>query len=469
MKLVVLLLSLLFISLSIGICTSEFIIPPSIEKINKNDDWFFYPSCSDYSPKGMPDFDQKQNNWKDTIYDGWSFCGAVSVSNIFWYIDSYYSPSSTSPGDGLDVFPLVLNYHAQSEPTPGPYPDDHNGNNVNDLASWWDQQNSQFGNELVERVAWYVDTNGCRTSDDIWGTNLNRMYSGVCKWLNDVGLSQYFQVEITLPHRQIAEHPAVHRPSSESINMFDNSQGSLFDLSGFSNIEKTSAISEELTFQNIASKITNGSMVVLGINSYDEHKNLYLSHWVTVAGISTSLSQIALSDPYFDNNNYTTNVTLHNNAAFVSHDIYFVNTTSPFPEESDYFWLEEYLPDLYSVIPAAVIITPLVDTIPQIPSVSFFIKPDEGYLYISERSIAPTFLGSTILLGNITFEVNAFSKEEIERIEFYLNDELQHIDDEFPYEYFWDEHSFGRYQLKIRSIDTIGNYSEKQMIIWKIF
>ena len=251
--------------------------------------------------------------------------------------------------------------------------------------------------------------------------------------------------------------------------MSDNSQGRLFDQSGISNIEKTSAILEELTFHTIASKITNGSMVVLGINAYDDDKNVYFRHWVTVAGVSISQSQIALSDPYFDVKNRTNDFTLHNDAAFVSHDIYSVNTTSPFPDESDYFWLEGYLPDLYSVIPAALIITPLVDTIPQIPQISFFIKPDEGYLYINGKPIVSTFLGNTVVLGDIKFEVNAFSKDGIERIEFYLNDELKYVDDEFPYEYDWDENSFGRYRLKIISIDTIGNHAENDMKIWKFF
>ena len=108
MKLVVLLLSLLFIYQSMGIGASEFVIPRLMDKIDSNNDWFFYPGFPDYSPNGMPDFDQKQNNWKDPVYNGWSFCGAVSVSNIFWYIDSFYSQFSGNPGDGIDLFPVVL-------------------------------------------------------------------------------------------------------------------------------------------------------------------------------------------------------------------------------------------------------------------------------------------------------------------------------------------------------------------------
>jgi len=99
--------------------------------ININDEWYYYPKLQNYAPKGMPDFDQKQNNWRDSVYNGWTFCGALSVSNIFWYIDSFFSDSNGYPGDGYDNFPLVLDYHSQGESNPGPNTDDHNINNVN--------------------------------------------------------------------------------------------------------------------------------------------------------------------------------------------------------------------------------------------------------------------------------------------------------------------------------------------------
>jgi hypothetical protein len=88
------------------------ILKPKSSSQNTIDEWYYYPQLQNYAPQGMPDFDQKQNNWKDPVYDGWTFCGAVSVSNIFWYLDSYYSDSIGVPGDGYDIFPIVLDYHA---------------------------------------------------------------------------------------------------------------------------------------------------------------------------------------------------------------------------------------------------------------------------------------------------------------------------------------------------------------------
>ena len=48
-----------------------------------------------------------------------------------------------------------------------------------------------------------------------------------------------------------------------------------------------------------------------------------------------------------------------------------------------------------------------------------------------------TLLGNTFIFGDITFEANAFSKNGIDRIEFYVNDELKYVDNELPFEWNW--------------------------------
>lgn len=146
-----------------------------------------------------------------------------------------------------------------------------------------------------------------------------------------------------------------------------------------------------------------------------------------------------------------------------------VNSTSPFPEDGNFFWLEDYLQNLYSIVPAALIITPLNDNILQIPPISFFIKPDEKYLFINDKHIIPTLFGNTVIFGDITFETNAFSKDKIDRIEFYINDDLILVDDVFPYEWLWNQNSFGLYNIKIIAVDSTGNLAENNMKVWKFF
>lgn len=435
--------------------------------INSTNDWYYYPELQNYAPSGMPDFDQKQNNWKDPVYNGWAFCGPVSVANILWYIDSCYSNSDGYPGDNEDIFPLVLNYNAQGTTIPGSEKDDHNFNNVNDLTSIWDHENGIFGNELIERLAWYVDTNGCRTGNNVLGTPIYSMHQGVSKWLNDVGLLEYFKLEIKWA-KSFTLNPIIS--SSKYISTFhDNSHGDLINSYDVLNTEFPLIESEDLTFQNLSSKIINGSFVVLGLIGYDEEKNVYINHYVSVAGVNIKDSQIALSDPYFDIENLTNDMTKHNDASIVSHDIYRVNNTSPFPDERDYFWLEDYLniTNVYTIVPAAFIITPLKESIDEMAPRSYFIKPDSNYLFINENHIIQTLFGNTVVIGDIAIEANAFSKERIEKIEFYLNDELMHFDEVFPYEWFWSDTSFGRFAVKIKAIDNTGIISENEMIIWK--
>ena len=431
-------------------------------------DWFYYPPYDNYAPSGMPDFDQKQNNWKDPVYNGWTFCGAVAVANIFWHMDSFYSSSNGYPGDNEDLFPLVLDYNAPGDPIPGPNRDDHSFNNVNDLTSMWDHENGIFGNELIERIAWYVDTNGCRTGRDFWGTSLNSMYEGVSKWLEDIGLLEYFKLEKKYP-KSLTSNSVMPVENQISPYFIDNTHGNLINSYDVLNSKSRVLPTEDLTFHSLASQIINGSYVILGITGYDEDKNVYISHWVSVAGVNIAQSKIALSDPFFDNVNPTNDATLHNDASIVSHDIYKVNNTSPFPDEKEYFWLEDYIPGLYSVVPAVLIISPLTESIPEITTRSYFIKPDESYFFINDKHIVPTLLGNTIIVGDISFEANAFSIDGIERVEFYVNNDQKFVDYNFPYEWVWGEKSFGRYSIKIIAIDSTGNIANDKMRVWKFF
>jgi len=95
--------------------------------------WYYKPGgWEDYALSGMPDFDQKQDNWTDNgIPTGdWTHCGPVAVANSLWYFDSREEPSPIPPPTINDNYGLVTAY--------GPWDDHHTSNVeplVNDLAS----------------------------------------------------------------------------------------------------------------------------------------------------------------------------------------------------------------------------------------------------------------------------------------------------------------------------------------------
>jgi hypothetical protein len=164
------------------------VIPKQKMSTVNYDNWFYYPKLQNYAPKGMPDFDQRQESWQNSL-GMQSFCGPTSVANVLWYIDSKYSDPLGYPGDGIDNYPLVQDYNAPSNPEPGPFSDDHNFNNVNDPATPWDSVNNTYGNEFIEKIAWYVDNDGVRTGGNHLGSTSNGICEGITQWIQDVELS----------------------------------------------------------------------------------------------------------------------------------------------------------------------------------------------------------------------------------------------------------------------------------------
>jgi len=179
--------------------------------------WYWKPSYPNYAPSGMPDFDEKQDQWKaiepgpdgiiqsqpagDDIYNAqenciapgpnchletnpagddvvvWAFCGPVAVANCFWWFDSKYADPTGTPGDGKDNFPLVSDYGAG---------DDHSKNNAP---------------LLIEKLAIAMQTTSKGT------TYIADMQNAIHQWFIDTGLSNNFtETTYDKPTFQFAEN-----------------------------------------------------------------------------------------------------------------------------------------------------------------------------------------------------------------------------------------------------------------------
>ncbi len=90
-------------------------------------------------------------------------------------------------------------------------------------------------------------------------------------------------------------------------------------------------------------------------------------------------------------------------------------------------------------------------------------KPLVGYLYIFDKRIAP--IRNTIIIGKIVVEINAY--DGIEKVGFYVDDELKFIDDIPPYQWLWGEMSMGRHKIKIIAYGMEGTV-EKEIEVIKI-
>lgn len=245
----------------------------------------------DYAPSGVPDFDQRQDAWGVGAAPGaadwrWTFCGPVAVANSLWWFDSKFEPNPVPPPALNDGYNLVTSY------APGRF-DDHDPLNVNDPATA-----PGPNGELVEDLAWRMDTDGRRTGSGGQGTNVIVMHQAIQTYLTQRGLGGAYSVTLV-------KMPALDWVIKEVLRSED-----VILLLGFWELR------------------TDGTWERVG------------GHYVTVVGIAPDGAQIAFSDPYRDNaeaggpgrvlpapHMLPHPTTLHNDAAFVSHDIWRTATT----------------------------------------------------------------------------------------------------------------------------------------------
>jgi hypothetical protein len=119
----------------------------------------------DYAPSCLPDFDQKQDDWKEPVFDTWSYCGPVAVANSLWWYDSKFEPNPEPPPTINDHYSLVEAH--------GSY-DDHSTSNVA---------------PLVEELATYMQTDSSAP-----GTIITDVVAGTRQYIEDQDLAAYYTV-----------------------------------------------------------------------------------------------------------------------------------------------------------------------------------------------------------------------------------------------------------------------------------
>jgi uncharacterized repeat protein (TIGR01451 family) len=120
----------------------------------------------DYAPKGMPDIDQKQDEWYESASGKWYYCGPVAAANSLWWFDSKFEPSPVPPPALNDGYGLVQSYS----------------------PSGWDDHDPLNVQRFVTALAVQMGTSA------FTGTNVHNLASGIANYINSKGLAGQYTV-----------------------------------------------------------------------------------------------------------------------------------------------------------------------------------------------------------------------------------------------------------------------------------
>ncbi len=145
------------------------------------DGMYWKEKWHDYALSGMPDFDQKQDNWgffqPGPVWK-WSYCGPVAAANSIWWFDSKFEdPNSPPPPANSDSYGLVTN-----------------GGNA------WDDHDARNVQPLVNTLAGLMGTNPAT------GTSVNNLAAGIQAYLTQQGLqADYTVTSVPKPEFELIE------------------------------------------------------------------------------------------------------------------------------------------------------------------------------------------------------------------------------------------------------------------------
>ena len=355
------------------------------------DPWYWKPNYDDYAPSGVPDFDQRQWGtyiWKDLGGQGaWSHCGPVAVANSIWWLDSEFEPNPIPPPIINDGYPLVQSY--------GQW-DDHSPQNV----PW-----------LVEHLAYLMDTDGRRTGLVHSGTDVHDMEAGLAHYLSWTGVNpqgdvngdgEVNQTDVDIVSAALGSVPGMPNwnlaadvvPASTTYPPIADNAVNMLDLNFVAAhvgqkgmFYEHTVMMPDFSFIEEELKKCQDVVLLIGYWIFNTQSGTWYrepgGHYVTVAGVDSSDQKLALSDPVQDA--FETGLIpegripiphmhmppeppfiTHNNANFVSQDIYNVQTiTPPWPPCPGGNWMIvnfaswRLAPPFFAVIESAVVTSPL--------------------------------------------------------------------------------------------------------------
>jgi len=254
--------------------------------VTQESPWYVKPSYPDYAPSGMPDFDERQDNWGRNAQQGYyTWCAPVAVADSLWWLDSKYES--------------LLFAH----PVPPPAISDHFNLVNSSNPGVWDDHDPQNVMPLVTNLALLMDTDGIVSGDGHNGTRWTDIQTGIQKYLAQQGVAGMFEV---------------HNESFPDFAWIDNET------------EKCQDVELCIEFWQF-----NGAAWT---NTTVSEPIFQFGHCVACAGANATSSQVLVCDPAQDayQNGWGPgrspipqptpfNTSIHNDAQYVSQDAYTVS------------------------------------------------------------------------------------------------------------------------------------------------
>jgi len=105
----------------------------------------------------------------------------------------------------------------------------------------------------------------------------------------------------------------------------------------------------------------------------------------------------------------------------------------------------------------------IVDDLPP----SIVIERPREYLYVADKELILLTSNTSVIFGKITTEVHAQDQQTgIEKIEFYIDNELKATVDETPFNWLIEDTLIGWHTIKAIAYDTAGNAASSEIEVW---
>ena len=96
------------------------------------------------------------------------------------------------------------------------------------------------------------------------------------------------------------------------------------------------------------------------------------------------------------------------------------------------------------------------------------VHPRSGYLYINDREILPLPFNTTITIGKITLTADVRCGLPIQKVEFYIDGNLKFSDENLPYEWLWNEMTYGLHTVTMVAYDVLGTTAIDEIKVWTL-